>query len=92
MFSGEFWTAKTALGYGVIDRLIDLRSFLRERYGDQVLTPLISSERSLFGWRKPGVGSLVSALTAGRSLEGAGLVDEAISAIESRGLWSRFGL
>jgi signal peptide peptidase SppA len=92
LFSGEFWTAKSALGYGVIDRLIDLRSFLRERYGDQVVTPLISSERSLFGWRKPGVGSLVSELAAGRSLEGAGLVDEAISAIESRGLWSRFGL
>jgi serine protease SohB len=92
LFSGEFWTAKTALGYGVIDRLIDLRSFLRERYGDEVMTPVVSGERSLFGWRKPGVASLTSGLAAGRSLDGAGLVEEAISAIESRGLWSRFGL
>src|SRR5271156_362741 len=33
LFSGEYWTAKVALEYGVVDRIIDLRSFLRERYG-----------------------------------------------------------
>src|SRR6267142_1156796 len=60
LFSGEYWTARTGLEYGLIDRLIDLRAFLRERYGDDVVTPVVAGERSLFGWRKPGVGGLVS--------------------------------
>ncbi len=91
LFSGEYWTAKTGVEYGLVDRLIDLRAFLRERYGDEVVTPLISSERSLFSWRRRGVDGLAAALPPGR-LEGIGLMDDLISAIESRSLWSRFGL
>jgi signal peptide peptidase SppA len=86
LFSGEYWTAKTALGYGVVDRLIDLRAFLRERYGEDVVTPVVSGERSLLGWRKPGVSGLAGGLV------GAGLMDEFISVVESRSIWSRFGL
>src|SRR5882724_10149742 len=44
LFSGEYWGAKTGLGYGLVDRLGDLRSVLRERFGDDVLTPLVSAE------------------------------------------------
>jgi hypothetical protein len=90
LFSGEYWTAKTALGYGVVDRLIDLRALLRERYGENVVTPVVSGERSLLGWRKPGVSRLAGGLAGG--LAGAGLMDEFISAVESRSMWSRFGL
>jgi serine protease SohB len=96
LFSGEFWTAKTALGYGVVDRLVDLRSFLRERYGDEVVMPVVGGERGLFGRRRPGVSGVVSGLIdrmpSGQPLDGAGLVEEAIAAIESRSMWSRFGL
>jgi signal peptide peptidase SppA len=96
LFSGEYWTAKTALEYGVIDRLIDLRAFLRERYGVYVVTPVVAGERSLFGWRKPGVSRLASGLVGGlmpeRMFDGAGLMDDFISAVESRSIWSRFGL
>ena len=46
--------------YGLVDRLIDMRAFLRERYGDKVVTPLITEGRSLFGWRKPGVGQVLT--------------------------------
>ena len=100
LFSGEYWTAKTALEYGVVDRLIDLRAFLRERYGEDVVTPVVAGERSLFGWRKPGVSRLVSGLASGfasglapeRLFDGAGLMDDFISAVESRSIWSRFGL
>jgi serine protease SohB len=92
LFSGEYWTAKTGLEYGVIDRLIDLRAFLRERYGKDVLTPVVSAERGLFGWRKPGVGRLMGGLGPERLLDGASLVDNFISAVESRSIWSRYGL
>src|SRR5215471_16827695 len=48
LFSGEYWAAKTALGYGLIDRLGDLRSVLRERFGKGVMTPLVAAERGFF--------------------------------------------
>jgi signal peptide peptidase SppA len=86
LFSGEYWAATTALGMGLVDRLGDLRSVLRERYGEDVLMPLVSAERGLFGRRQPGVvGPL-----AGASLGLA--ADDIISALESRALWSRYGL
>ena len=39
MFSGEYWTGRRALELGLVDAIGDLRSVLRERYGDKVVTP-----------------------------------------------------
>lgn len=86
LFSGEFWAAQKAIELGLADRIGDLRSTLRERYGDKVHTPLISAERSLFGRRLPGV-NLISALGSQ-----PGLADDFISALEIRALWGRYGL
>ncbi|MFZ1883039.1 MAG: S49 family peptidase [Rhodoplanes sp.] len=86
VFSGEYWTAPTALGHGLVDRIGDLRSHLRERYGDQVVTPLITPERGWFGRRTPGVWGETNAL-ADRSI-----VDEVVSALETRAIWARYGL
>ena len=55
LFSGEFWTAQTAIDFGLADRIGDLRSTLRQRYGDKVRTPVITAERSLFGRWVPGL-------------------------------------
>src|SRR5207244_2098269 len=35
LFSGEYWAARKGLEYGLIDRIGDLRSTLRERYGEK---------------------------------------------------------
>ena len=86
LFSGEFWSAQNAIELGLADRLGDLRSTLRERFGDKVRTPLISAERSFFGRRLPGVG-LSQALT-----RQPGLADDLISSLEARALWSRYGM
>jgi serine protease SohB len=86
LFSGEFWTARAAIELGLADHIGDLRSTLRERYGDKVRTPLISAERGLFGRSKPGVR------LAGLFGERAGFADDLISALEARALWSRYGL
>jgi serine protease SohB len=86
LFSGEFWTADAALELGLADRIGDLRSTLRERFGPKVRTPLVAAERSLFGRRLPGVGA--TSLLANHP----GLADELISALEARALWSRYGL
>lgn len=86
LFSGEFWTAEKAIEFGLADRMGDLRSTLRERFGEKVHTPLISAERSLFGRRLPGV-NLADAV-----MRQPGLADDLISALEVRALWSRYGL
>jgi serine protease SohB len=82
LFSGEYWTGRRALGFGLVDAIGDLRSTLRERFGDKVFTPLITAERGLFGRRALGVGTL----------GGLGLAEDMISALEARALWARYGL
>lgn len=86
LFSGEFWTAQKAIELGIADSIGDLRSVLRERYGDKVRTPLVPPERGLLGRRTPGV-NLAASLA-----DHPGLSAELISALEARALWSRYGL
>src|SRR6516225_5053228 len=58
LFSGEYWTGRRALGFGLIDAIGDLRSTLRQRFGEKVYMPLITAERGLFGRRALGVGDV----------------------------------
>ncbi len=83
LFSGEFWTGRKAVAFGIADRIGDMRTLLRERFGEDVRMPLIAAERSLFGRTRPGV-------TLGNL--GAGLAGDFISALEERALWSRYGV
>ena len=87
LFSGEYWAARKGMDYGLVDRIGDLRSVLRERYGDKVETPLVAPKTSLFGRATPGVGGGLDAL-----FERPGLTDELISSLEARALWARYGL
>jgi signal peptide peptidase SppA len=89
LFTGEYWAGETAVSLGLADQVGDLRSTLRARYGEKVLTPVIAPATGmlggLFGRRTPGAGSL-AALDGG-----AGLPDELISALETRAIWAKFG-
>jgi len=84
LFSGEYWTGRRALELGLIDAIGDVRSTLRERFGDKVFTPLMTAERSLFGRRVFGVGR--------NELIPPGLAEDIISSLEARALWARYGL
>lgn len=84
LFSGEYWTGRKALEFGLVDRIGELRAVLRERFGEDVLTPLISASRGL-------LSRLAPASEVGETLR-PGLADEVVSAIEARALWARFGL
>jgi len=89
LFSGEYWSGRTAVELGLVDAIGDLRSVLRERFGDKVVMPVISPERSLLGRLRPGVGlESVGLERIGRD----GFADELISALEARALWARYGL
>jgi serine protease SohB len=87
LFSGEYWTGTRGLELGLVDAIGDLRTVLRQRFGDKVVTPLISAERGWLGRRLAGVtgGALPQGLPAG-------LADDFISALEARALWARYGL
>jgi serine protease SohB len=87
LFSGEYWAARKGIEYGLVDRIGDLRSTLRERYGDKVETPLVSAGRGLFGRTTPGVGASIGDL-----IDRPGLTDELISSLEARAIWARYGL
>lgn len=86
LFSGEFWTAQKAIELGLADSIGDLRANLRARYGEKVHTPLIAAERSLFGRRLPGIGSLEALARQD------GFTADLISTLEARALWGRYGL
>jgi signal peptide peptidase SppA len=82
LFTGAFWSGTTGLGLGLVDRLGDVRSAMRERWGDKVELRVMSPKTSLLK-RMTGRG--------GEGV-GASLADEAIVALEARALWSRYGL
>ena len=89
LFTGEYWAGERAVSLGLADGVADLRSTLRARYGEKVLTPLIAPASGmlagLMGRRSPAASSL-GALDAA-----AALPDELISALETRAIWARFG-
>lgn len=90
LFTGEFWSGTKAVELGLIDGLGDLRSVMREKFGDKVNLKLIQSKRGFF--RRAGIGShLTSHLPTSQSLT-AGLTHDVLTTLETRALWSRFGL
>ncbi|MBA5778433.1 S49 family peptidase [Stappia sp. F7233] len=82
LFSGLFWTGRTARDLGLVDRLGDLRSVVKERFGKETELRLVGAPRSIFP-RRPSVGISVST---------EGLADDLVAAAEIRALWARFGL
>jgi signal peptide peptidase SppA len=90
LFSGEYWAGETSVSLGLADAIGDLRSTLRARYGDKVLSPVIAPPTGLLsgllGRKSAGAGTLESLGDV------AGLPDELISALETRAIWAKFGL
>jgi len=89
LFSGAFWSGPKALELGLIDGISDVRTKMRELYGDKVRLKVVPLDK----------GGLLSRLRRSASsagyeeLRGGGLAfgEDLISAIEARSLWSRFG-
>lgn len=83
LFTGAFWTGGTALNYGLVDRIGDLRSVLKERYGSETKLLMLSEKRGLL---RRWMGGSANTALASRS---AGAI---ITAIEEHAEWKRFGL
>jgi serine protease SohB len=84
LFSGEYWVGRTAQGLGLADGVGNLRATLRGRFGDKVATPLVTTERRLFGRRIAGVGEGFAGSPT--------LAEDILSSLEARALWGRYGL
>ncbi len=90
LFTGAFWSGKTALELGLIDGLSDLRTRMREVFGEDVRFKLVAPATSWLRRGKKSVSAGVSGLDFGQWPQG--FAADVISAIEARALWSRFGL
>ena len=88
LFSGEYWTGRRGQELGLVDHVGDLRTILRQRFGDKVHTPLITSARGLLGRPAPGV----RASSFQDFWEAPGFAADLVSALEARALWGRYGL
>jgi serine protease SohB len=87
LFSGAFWSGTRGLELGLVDRIGDLRSYLRGRFGDKTRMALMAPKRGVLArFGGGGAGGLASAAI------GANMVEGAVSAMEERAHWSRFGL
>ncbi len=85
IFSGAFWSAARALDLGLIDGVGDIRTKMRERHGDKVTLKVVPIRSG--GWLSRLLGNHLPGA-------GTGLIDagDALSTLETRALWSRYGL
>jgi signal peptide peptidase SppA len=89
LFTGEYWAGETSVSLGLADAIGDLRSTLRARYGDKVLTPVIAPAGGMLAGL---LGRKSASAATQAALEGiGGLPDELISALETRAIWAKFG-
>lgn len=86
LFDGRFWTGTKAVELGLVDGIGDLRSVMRERYGDKVKLHLVGDGRPW--WRRWMGGPKMSR----PALDPGDWAASLVSAIEERLLWGRFGL
>ncbi|MEP3233529.1 MAG: S49 family peptidase [Hyphomicrobiales bacterium] len=88
VFSGRFWTATTGQSLGLVDRIGDIRSIVKERYGEKTQLKVIGAGGGLFK-RAPSNGV---SMPNDMSAIGAGFADHMVTQAEERALWARYGL
>lgn len=89
LFTGEFWGGKKAVELGLIDGISDLRTKMREVFGDNVRFKLVAPSTS---WFRRGRSVFAESSGFDFSVWPEGLAADVLAAIEARALWSRFGL
>ncbi len=90
LFTGMFWTGKKGLELGLVDALGDMRSHLKQRYGEKTRLQLVSAPRGFFS-RRIGLSQISSRISGGAEIAAAA-ADGLADAAQERALWARLGL
>jgi len=93
LFSGAFWSAAKAQEMGLIDGISDVRTKMRELFGDEIVLHNIKLQTGglLSRLRRPVIATPgFDAETLGELK--LGLAEDLISTLEKRMLWQRYGL
>ncbi len=83
LFSGAFWSGRQALERGLIDGIGHLHAILRQKFGDKLVIRTIAASQG-WGLKRLGFGTSFGL--------GANFAADSLDAMETRALWSRFGL
>jgi len=78
IFTGEFWTGKTALELGLIDGLGNVDQILEEKFGDKVIIKKFEKQKGFIA--KKLSSSIKEPL------------DDLINTFEEKSIWQKFGL
>lgn len=81
LFTGEWWTGGRGVELGLVDRIGDLHTVLKERFGQDVRLKPIEAKRGFLSLPR------LPLMAAGGTLAG-----DALASIEDRAVWSRLGL
>lgn len=97
LFSGEFWSGTQAVKLGLIDGIGDLRSIMHKRFGKKIRLVVVQQDRAW--WKRSSGFTLKSEGREGQSLASQSLASLTpqfargfVEALETRSIWSRFGL
>ena len=80
LFTGAFWSGRQALDKGLIDGIGHLNTVLKHKFGDKVVLRNVTAPQG-WGLKRLGFGAATPDFAAA-----------ALDAIETRAMWSRFGL
>ena len=94
LFTGAFWSGPKAAEFGLIDGLADLRSKMHELHGDKVRLKVVPLQSGglLSRFRRMSDGLSFDLPRTTCDAFSPTFADDIVSAIETRALWSRFGL
>jgi signal peptide peptidase SppA len=82
LFNGAFWSGTKAAEVGLVDKIGDMRSVMKDKFGDKI--KFINIEP-----RKKG---MIKELLASKISFGSDLASGLVETIEEKSFWNRFGL
>lgn len=97
LFTGEFWAGAKGVELGLIDGIGDIRATMREKFGDKVDMRIVGSKQS---WMRKMMGMSSATPSQGTTsmIDGlpsniaGNLAQGLVETLETKNLWSRFGL
>ena len=85
IFSGSFWTGKEAVELGLIDGIGDLKTIMEKKFGKKIKYIPIKPKKSFLK------GVLSKSFYAKDLVDTKKIINDMMSYMESRNIWSRYG-